>query len=143
MKIYILFFSILLLMSCNHSEKKYKNELLFFANNFQLIAETKNDVPTLSARIFTLREFGECDNKKCPNEYVYIAISEFGEYPKQKLYISEKSHEWSFLKWDHIPDVGEKNPSISFRLKSIINGIKTVYTVNVSLKSINYINSKK
>lgn len=143
MKILFISFLSLLLVSCANKNISHRNELVFFANNFQLISETKNTDPTLFARLIKLREFGECDSGKCPNEVVYIAISEFGEFPEQKLYITKEANEWEFLGWEHIPILGEKKQVIIFKMKSKKNSSETEYTIKVNLDNIEYIEQEK
>jgi len=111
----------MVLVACSDTKTSVHDDLVFFANNYQLISETENKVPTLSARIFKLREFGECDSGKCPKEYVYIALSEFGEFPQQ--------NEWQFLEWVEIPALGDKDRTLIFKMKGILNNIETKYIV--------------
>lgn len=121
-----------LLFSCANTN------LVYFANNYQEIARTDDAVPTLSSRVIKVREFGECTNSSCPKEVLYITISEFGEYPEQRLYQTKKADEWQFIEWNHIPPLGEQNPTISFTMKSVNNNIETNYSVRVNLKTIEY-----
>ena len=136
MRILILILITISIISCARSD------LVYFANNFEEIAKTDNTVPTLSSRLFKLREHGECFEKKCPREELYITVSEFGEYPEQRLFITPKANEWHFTGWKHIPELGENNPTIIFTLKSIDNGITKNYKVKVNLKNIEYINEQ-
>jgi len=128
----------MVLVACSDTKTSVHDDLVFFANNYQLISETENKVPTLSARIFKLREFGECDSGKCPKEYVYIALSEFGEFPQQKLYVSNGAHEWQFLEWVEIPALGDKDRTLIFKMKGILNNIETKYIVVASLEGIEF-----
>jgi len=137
MRIVILIIISLFISSC------VKNDLVYFANNFEEIAKTDNTVPTLSTKLLKLREHGECFEKKCPQEVIYITVSEFGEYPDQKLYITPKANEWLFTGWVHIPRLGEDNPTIIFTLKSINKGIQSNVTVKANLSGIEYINEKR
>ena len=121
----------------------YSHDLIYFANNYKEIAKTNDKIPTLSARIIKLSDFGECDNSTCPKEVIYIAISESGEYPEQKLYITEKADEWTFIKWNHIPDSGETDQAITFTLKRINNNNEQDYKVRVDLNTITYDNIKR
>lgn len=116
-----------------------KPDLVYFANNFEEIAKTDNTVPTLSSRLLKLREHGECFENKCPQESLYITVSEFGEYPDQSLFITPKANEWHFTGWQHIPELGENNPTIIFTLKSIDKKIEKNYKVKVNLTNIEYI----
>jgi len=131
--IFILLF-LFLIASCSESN----SELVTFANNFELIAETDDAQPTLSARIFKLREFGECTNGNCPKEVLLIAVSEFGEYPEQKLYKTPLKEKWEFVEWNHIPVLGEPHYTLKFTLKSKSNNKEAVYSVNADLEDIKY-----
>jgi len=62
-----------------------KTDLVYFANNFETIAQTDNSIPTLFSRLLRVREPGGCDYNKCPKEVIYITVSEFGEHPEQAL----------------------------------------------------------
>jgi len=143
MNILFISFLTLLLASCANKNVSHENELVFFANNFQLMSETKNTEPTLFARLLKLREFGECDSSRCPTEVVYIAISEFGEYPEQRLYITKKADEWNFLGWEHMPTLGEEKQVIVFKIKSNTNNTETEYTIKVGLDNIEYIKQEE
>ncbi len=136
MKLLILLFS-LSIMSCSN------NDLVFFANNLEEVSKTNNTVPTLSSRIYRLRDLGECYEKKCPEEVFYITVSEFGEHPEQKIYVTPKASKWHFVKWENIPSLGETDPKLTFSLKSITNGIEKSFTVKASLTEIKYIIKKR
>ena len=135
MKIITLLICSLFVISCE------RTDLVHFTNNFEVIAQTDNTLPTLSSRLLKVREFGECDNNSCPKEVVYIAVSEFGEYPEQALYVSPKANKWQFIEWNHIPQLGESNPTIIFTLKSTNNSVAKIYTIKVNLLNIEYINN--
>lgn len=62
LKIFVLVAMSFFVISC------VSNKLVYFANNSEIIAETKNTVPTLSSRVIKLKEFGECDGTHCPKE---------------------------------------------------------------------------
>lgn len=119
------------------------NNLVHFANNYDEIARTDDSVPSLSARILRVREFGECINNVCPKEVLYIALSEFGEYPEQKLYQTKKADEWYFIAWKHIPAVGEHEPTISFTLKSVNDNVESMHSVSANLNTIKYETKKR
>lgn len=133
MKIAIFLLTVMSLVSCSTIN------LVYFANNFEIIAETDGTKPTLSSRILKLREEGECDNGKCPNEVLYIAVSEFGEYPKQMLYVTPKVQDWTFINWEHIPDMGEHDQTLIFNLKSVDAGSEKHHKVEASLSHIKYV----
>lgn len=137
MRVFILVFSMLLISSCSD------NDLVFFANNLEEISKTDNVVPTLSARIFKLRDFGECYESKCPEEVLYIAVSEFGEYPEQKVYVTPKANDWYFTKWEKIPSLGETDPKLVFLLRNTTNGVEKNIRVEASLTDIKYIIKKR
>lgn len=143
MRISLVLFFALLLASCANKDISRDSGLVFFANNFQLMSETKNIKPTLFARLLKLREFGECDSGKCPGEVVYVAVSEFGEYPEQRLYVTKQADEWHFAGWEHVPASGREKQVIVFKMKSKINGIETEHTIKVSLDNIEYTDRKE
>lgn len=132
MKNVILIFFLLILSACA------KVDIVHFMNDFEIIGETHNTEPTLSARILKLREFGECDNKKCPKEKVFIAISEFGEYPDQNVFQTKPSEKWEFVAWEYIPKLEDKTRLVKFKIKSINNRKETLYRVIVDLNNIRY-----
>lgn len=141
MRIFWLLTFVVLSSSCTEARQPQTNDLAFFANNFQLLSETRTEGPTISARVFKVRELGECDNDKCPNEYVYIAISEFGEYPKQRLHVSKGAADWQFLGWEQAPPPGD-NDQVVFKLKSKNAGKEQRYTVKASLSSFEFIGER-
>ncbi len=143
MRILLVLFFALLLASCANKDVSHDSELVFFANNFQLMSETKNIKPTLFARLLKLKELGECDAGKCPGEVVYIAVSEFGEYPEQRLYVTKQADEWHFSGWEYVPASGRERQVIVFKMKSITNGIETEHTIKVSLDNIEYTDRKE
>lgn len=131
--IFLLLLTVFIASCTNHSQ-----ELVYFVNNYEEITKTKDTSPTLSARILKLRESGECDNNVCPKEVLYIAISEFGEYPEQNLYITEKADKWSFVKWNHIPELGETDQTITLTLKRVNHSNELLYQVKMDLNAITY-----
>ncbi len=137
MKILIIIALSLSMLSCA------KFDIVHFANNFEVIAETENKVPTLSSRILRIREFGECDNNICPSEILYITVSEFGEYPEQKLYKTPKANVWSFEGWEHIPKLGEPNPTLVINLKSENNKKVKYFKVKANLETIVFTEIKR
>ncbi len=143
MRILLVLFFALLLVSCANKDVSDDSELVFFANNFQLMSETKNIKPTLFARLLKLRKFGECDSGKCPGEVVYIAVSEFGEYPEQRLYVTKQADEWHFSSWEYVPASAQEKQVIVFKVKSRANGIDTEHTIKVSLDNIEYTDRKE
>jgi len=143
MRISLVLFFALLLASCANKDLSRDSKLVFFANNFQLMSETTNTKPTLFTRLLKLREFGECDSGKCPGEVVYIAVSEFGEYPEQRLYVTKQADEWHFSGWEHVPVSGKEEQVIVFKMKSTTNDVETEHTIKVSLDNIEYTDRKE
>jgi len=137
MKILAIFILSLSILSCS------KFDSVHFINNFEEIAKTANTIPTLSSRILKIREFGECDSNICPSEILYIAVSEFGEYPEQKLYKTPKADEWSFVNWEHIPQLGEANPTLIINLKSRNKKKVNYYKVKANLKTVIFTEVKR
>ncbi|HWA49348.1 MAG TPA: hypothetical protein VG742_13815 [Dongiaceae bacterium] len=79
-------------------------ELVDLLNYVEVVAERgttpEPDLP-LSIRLFRLSELGECDGtpQSCPTQRMYIAVSEWGEYPDRKLYQLPNAHQWQFVEW--------------------------------------------
>lgn len=91
------------------SEEPDKN-LTYFLNEMTTIAEwgpAKEHRAIYSVRVMVAPvEPGECGETpdSCPQQYGYIAVSEFGEYPKQSLFRLPNSYGWEFEGWGDIPD---------------------------------------
>lgn len=68
-------------------------------NNAEILAEHQK--PPYAIRVLRLREHGECDGtpESCPQSILFIAASNFGEYPDQKAYKLPKAHGWEFVGW--------------------------------------------
>jgi len=82
------------------------NELVHVMVNSQLVAELNSKKSKgYAVRVIKVQEFGECDGspKTCPKSSIYIAISQYDEYPEQKVYKLPKRHNWEFTAWEHIP----------------------------------------
>lgn len=84
--------------------------LTYFLNQMTMIAEwgsAKEHKAIYSVRVFVAPvEPGECSDTpdSCPQQYGYLAVSEFGEYPDQSLYRLPNSYGWEFEGWGDIPD---------------------------------------
>ncbi|MDO8287802.1 MAG: hypothetical protein Q7T44_01145 [Parvibaculum sp.] len=92
-----------------------KDELLIaFANNAVLIAESKKE--PIAVRIYGLQNFGECDGTgdNCPKTSLYIAVSEFGEYPDQKLYKLDEANIWKFIHFISFPKYDHETSFVKF-----------------------------
>ncbi len=110
----------------------------YFLNNFETLAETPNDTPTLSVRVFKIQEEGECDNGECPQAQLYIAVSEFGEYPDKNVFITEKADAWHFSDWISIPKLGDEPLQSTFRVKKTIGNNQHSLIVTVDTKTVSF-----
>ncbi len=113
-------------------------DLAHLLNDFELLAETTPTSPPLNVRILKLRDNGECNNSECQKEQLYIAVSEFGEHPKQIVYLSQKRDSWAFVKWIKHANFNDNNPTAVFRLKSEVGSNTKIEDVSVNLKAITY-----
>jgi hypothetical protein len=83
-------------------------DLAKIINNMEIIAkqdrETTKSLPE-AIPLVRVGSDGECDGtpESCPTETVYIAVSEYGEYPDRKRYQLPASHGWAFKEWLHLP----------------------------------------
>lgn len=75
-------------------------KLITILNNMEVAADNTKIHKNLSIRIIKVKDFGECDSKpeSCPKEKMYVAVSEYGEYPEQKLFVVQ-SYGWEFVRW--------------------------------------------
>jgi hypothetical protein len=85
------------------------NDMVKFANESKIIAEKKND--NLAIKIILLGNLP--GSAGYPNgeitDNLYVAVSEFGEYPEQNLFCISQFYNLKFLKWDN-----EKPKTINF-----------------------------
>lgn len=130
-KIIFIFF-ILLLSGCSSLN------LAHLLNEQVIIAETSPQAPPLNVRIIKLTDHGECHENECPLSEFYIAVSEYGEYPKQVYYVTPKRHNWSFVKWLKQADFSEQMPYAKFVVNYEKNGDQVSQVISVSLDSIQY-----
>lgn len=94
-------------------------QLTQILNNFEVIAEAKSpQSDAMWVRILKVQEPGECGARlaSCPKSRVYIAVSEYGEYPEQKLYRLPLLHNWQFDQWLSLPDTDGDNDFVVMRL---------------------------
>ncbi|MFH0808949.1 MAG: hypothetical protein V2A77_00535 [Pseudomonadota bacterium] len=77
-------------------------ELSRILNNLEIIASTDKEY---SIRVIRVGEYGECDGtpQSCPQESLYIAVSEYGEYPDYQVYVLPRAHGWDFERWVALP----------------------------------------
>ncbi len=83
-----------------------EKELIHALANLEILAEAKwPESKGMAVRILRVRDHGECDGspQTCPKSTLYIAVSEYGEYPEQKVYRLPKRHDWKFSAWRHLP----------------------------------------
>ncbi len=73
-------------------------------------------------RILRLQEHGECDGSPitCPKSRIYIAVSEYGEAPEQKVYLLPLRHNWEFVNWIKLPETDTPDEFVELRLKAQI-----------------------
>ncbi|GAD31874.1 conserved hypothetical protein [Photobacterium leiognathi lrivu.4.1] len=134
----------LLLTACSPAESSTENtnvDLAFLLNNQRLVATTpKEIVPPLAVKVYSLTENGECDNGKCPQTQLYIAVSQYGEIPQQTYYVTEKQPNLTFEHWDWMKTTkySEKRPSVSFVTSHIKNGKKVLETITVDMSDVHY-----
>ena len=77
-------------------------DLVFLLNNLSVMELGHAGKEIIVSLYAVLHDFGECDEtpESCPGTKVYVAVSEFGELPEQRLYLLPSSHNWKFLRWD-------------------------------------------
>lgn len=87
--------------------------------NFVLLAETPKS-SKMFARVFRVQEHGECDGSPhtCPKSTMYIAVSEIGEDPDQKLYQLPEAYNWEFIEWVSFPETEDPPSRLVFKVKS-------------------------
>jgi len=94
--------------------------LVYVLNNFELLKEQFNlRECAYSIRVFRVRDKGECDGtpQSCPQQALYVAVSQFDEYPDQKLYKLPKAYGWEFVEWKVLPKADGKNIFAIFEVK--------------------------
>ncbi len=101
-------------------------KFVHFLNDFQIIAE-KNVVPEYTVRIFKLIKSGECNSnsENCAKVELFIAVSDFGEDPKQNVYLLNKAYDWTLEKWTKIPEYISPKKFIEFELTKKNNKSKS------------------
>ncbi len=118
---------IILLVSFNVMSKELKGinnkETTYLLSNFITLAEAKAPPSEgMYARILKVSDFGECDGtpSSCPKSTIYISVSEYGEYPEQKLYKLPKMHQWKFISWKYLPKTDQPKDFIIIKLSAKI-----------------------
>lgn len=113
-------------------------DVAFLLNEQTLIAETTPKKPPLNVKVFKVTEHGECFENQCPLSQLYIAVSEYGEYPNQAYYISPKRNNWLFVKWIKLADFSEVTPSSDLLVSYQIKGKTILETISVNVETISY-----
>ena len=75
-------------------------ELIQLLANVEVLAKVEG--PPLRVSVLRVQDHGECDGspKTCPLSVIYLAVSEYDEYPKQNVYLLPKRHSWEFVSWN-------------------------------------------
>ena len=89
------------------------NGLTKILSNFVILAEAKSPQSEgMWVRLLRVQDPGECGATlaSCPMSTVYVAVSEYGEYPEQRVYRLPPRHYWQFGQWRDLPSSdGEKD----------------------------------
>lgn len=88
--------------------------------NFEVIAEAGLPKSHFWVRIIRVADHGECNGspETCPKSTIYIAVSEYGEYPEQKVFQLEKMHGWEFMGWVSFPESEGPDDYVVFNMKA-------------------------
>lgn len=118
--------------------------LVQILNDIQIMDEKK--VMPIKVRLLKLYLNGECDGSldSCPQEKLFVAVSAFDEFPKQKLFEFHDSYGWHSIKWLSWPKTEDPSQYVSFEISekriSLTEGnelwIDCKYLVNVNLSRI-------
>ena len=68
-------------------------------NNLEIVAEVGDPGFGWQPRVIHVRDLGECDGfpNRCPKETLYVAVSEFGEWPDQILFVLPPAFGWKVV----------------------------------------------
>jgi hypothetical protein len=73
-------------------------------NGLSIMAERHDPV---GIRVIVLKHFGECDSGpdplSCPTQDAFVALSETGQFPQQKLFRLPPGFGWHFVDWKTVP----------------------------------------
>ena len=88
-------------------------------NGLTIMAQRQDPV---SIRIIVLKHFGECDSGpdplSCPTQDAFVAISEAGQFPQQKLFRLPPGFGWHFVDWKTVPkSLDDPKSFIVFQMK--------------------------
>lgn len=97
-----------------------KKEIVQILANFKILAEVGFPESKVHVRVIEAMDHGECAGgpATCPKSTIYIATSEYGEYPEQKVFQSEKLHGWEFVDWVSFPESEGPDDYIVFNMKA-------------------------
>lgn len=130
---------ILLLLSALFISACSSIDVAHILNEQVLIAETSPQKPPTNVRVYKVADSGECASEtQCPLSQLYIAISEYGEYPKKAFYVSPKKMNWQFVKWIKEANFSEEEPTTVFEVSYEVKEKLFFERITVSLNSISY-----
>ncbi len=104
------------------------SEFVRFANNFELIAEKQHPRKcSVAVQIFKIRDSGECSgwSARCPKSRIFIALSNFGEFPDQFLYELPRYHNWEFIEWLKCPKFRDKSKTLLLKFSVLFPKFET------------------
>jgi len=119
-------------------------ELARVLANFEMLAQAKDpESKGMYVRVLKLQDPGECDGspETCPQSTIYIAVSEYGEFPAQKVYQLPKGHNWEFVGWVKLPATDSPTDYVQLTLKvqrPAKNRSKTWWDNEYYLLKLNY-----
>lgn len=106
--------------------------LVHILNDSEILAETHH--PPYAVRVVRLRDHGECSGtpQSCPKQTLYIAVSNFGESPDQKLFVVYHGYGWEFIRWKTKPKKEGRGNYIIFivKKKAVSKNIKHEWWVD-------------
>ncbi len=137
MRIIVILVTILFSSACSTFDLKH------FLNDFELLAQTEDNTPTLSVRVLKIKEQGECGSQTCPQEQLYIAVSEYGEYPEQNVFVSSQADVWEFSGWKTLPKLGEHPYKVVFDVTTKDGDRYFLQTITLDTKTIAYSERKE
>jgi len=96
-----------------------KKEIAQILANFKILAEVGFPESKVHVRVIEVRDHGECAGspETCPKSAIYIAVSEYGEYPEQKVFKLKKMHGWEFADWLSFPESEGVQDYVVFNMK--------------------------
>ncbi|HUC60934.1 MAG TPA: hypothetical protein VMF53_03175 [Alphaproteobacteria bacterium] len=94
---------------------KFMNDFLNFS---RLVAHTERG---FLVKIYAQQDEGECDGDRyetCPKKRIWIAVSEYSDYPQHNVYPLPAADDWAFLGWTSRPgNVGGPDDFVVLRLR--------------------------